>query len=165
MYRTLPLLLLVLAGCDDGAGVGIKTGQRAPEFLARDSEGNAVKLSDFRGKVVLLDFWATWCGPCVMSIPHEKQLVKKFEGKPFVMIGVSLDRSADALNRFLSINPLPWRNIYEGAEELSDVWEVSAVPTFVLIDHEGIVRGRWEGADLENVEKRLKGLLAKIDSQ
>lgn len=162
MFRYLPLALLVIIGCADPGGVGVKTGQKAPEFLARDTDDNLVKLSDYEGKIVLLDFWATWCPPCVASIPHEKRMVDKFAGKPFVLLGISKDRDKADLTNFLTRDPLPWKNLYDGAEDLDQVWEVEAFPTFVLIDEKGIVRGRWEGARLDAIEKRVEELLKKV---
>src|SRR5438477_7883977 len=101
----LAAVLLALAGCTaetttqkgTEAEPGLAVGKPAPSLEGADVDGKFLGLSDFRGKVVAVDFWATWCGPCRRMIPHEKELVKRMQGRPFVLLGVSDDRSEDAL--------------------------------------------------------------------
>jgi thiol-disulfide isomerase/thioredoxin len=107
--------------------------------------GEAIKLSDYRGKVVLLDFWATWCGPCRNEIPHERALASRFNGRPFAILGISQDGNREELAAFLQTNPLPWANIFDGDGKITGRWNVSGIPTFVLIDHNGQIRNRWVG--------------------
>ena len=73
-------------------------GQVAPEITGDDIEGVSLKLSDYRGKVVVLSFWATWCGPCMAMVPHERSLVKRMEGKPFALLGFNGDDDRSAAN-------------------------------------------------------------------
>ena len=155
MLALLPLALL--AGCNDAStsssglpgrsGTGASVGNVAPELEGNDAEGNPVKLSNYKGKVVLVDFWATWCGPCVGMIPHEKELVKKLEGRPFALIGVSADQSPADLAKFLAKENLPWANIFDGpGGKRTWEWNVEAFPTFYIIDAKGIIRSKIVGA-------------------
>ena len=137
---------------------GSDVGQRAFEIEGKAAvDGSTVQLSKHRGKVVLIDFWATWCGPCVAAIPHEKRLVARYRDRPFVLIGISADHTLEKLTAFLARNPLPWPNIFDADERIVMKWNIEAFPTFILIDHEGRIAGRWEGAqDLPEIEKAIE---------
>jgi peroxiredoxin len=132
---------------------GTDFGNRALEISGQDANGAAVRLSNFRGKVVLVDFWATWCGPCLAEIPLEKQMVRKFKDRPFAVLGISRDRQLDDLKKFLDRDNLPWPNIYDATGSILKMWKIEALPTFVLIDHQGIIVGRWVGGgQMEDIE-------------
>lgn len=133
-----------------------KIGTLAPELEGQATTGEAIKLSNYRGKVVLVDFWATWCGPCVAFIPHEKELVERMRGRPFVFIGVSADRDPQDLEEFLAKNNLPWPNILDNGT-LGKAWHVEFLPTIFLIDAEGVIRHKFIGGskELDNAVERL----------
>src|SRR5881397_2162529 len=98
---SLALVGLTLASCgkqgesesNSTAAAVPRVGQPAPEIEGEDIDGNRMKLSDFRGKVVVLDFWGFWCSYCVRWIPHEKAMVERLKGRPFVLLGVNSDRN------------------------------------------------------------------------
>jgi thiol-disulfide isomerase/thioredoxin len=174
--RAVILGLLLLTGCAssstsgdvDGSapapptgGAGTTVGLKAREIEGADTDGTTVKLSQYRGKVVLVDFWATWCGPCIGLIPHEKKLVEKYKNRPFVILGVSNDHSLEDLQRFLKRDPLPWPNIFDKGSDILNDWLVQGLPTLVLVDAGGNIVGRWVGAGEPNgvdqaVEKAVK---------
>jgi RNA polymerase sigma factor (sigma-70 family) len=139
-------------------------GRTAPEIKGEDIDGKALKLSDHRGKVVVLVFWATWCGPCVRMIPHERELVKRLKDKPFVLLGINGDRDRAVLRRWLVKNPLPWRSWWDGRNENDDsgpiarAWNVSSWPTVYVLDRRGVIRHRdVHGKDLDKaVDDLLK---------
>ena len=92
---------------------------------------------------VLLDFWATWCGPCIMQLPSLKELYEKNKDKGFVVIGISADRELDQLRSFIKERDVPWKQIFE--PELQDgnvgmIYGVAKYPTTVLIDREGVIK-------------------------
>jgi peroxiredoxin len=152
------MMSIVLAcGCDAPVESGRGSGKKAPDFAGRDVDGNAIRLSDYRGKVVLLDFWGTWCGPCKEMIPHEIDMVMELKGKPFEILGVAMD-DPDKLRLFLDQKPLPWKNILDTSRTISKEWNVEAVPTFILIDHKGIVLERWVGMppNMQAIKKAIK---------
>src|SRR5262245_42151683 len=125
---------------------GMRVGNQCPEIAATDPYGKPVRLSDYRGKVVLIDFWATWCTPCRAMMPQERQKVTvEYKGRPFAILGIALDNDA-TLKEFLSIQPLPWPNIADGhGGMLAKQWNVDGVPTMVLVDHTGVIRRTWYG--------------------
>src|SRR5205085_11460019 len=94
----------------------LSVGNKAPDVRYRDLQGNGVKLSDFRGKVVVLDIWTTGCVPCRAMIPHERALVKELKGKPFALISISADADKERLTKFLENEPMPWVHWWNGAE-------------------------------------------------
>lgn len=125
----------------------VSVGKPAPEVESITLEGKKVKLSDYKGKVVLLDIWATWCPPCRAMIPHERELVKKMAKKPFVLVSVSADDEKDALVKFLEKEPMPWTHWWDsGAESpVLKKYRVRAFPTLYLIDHTGEIKQKWVG--------------------
>ncbi len=154
------VLGLGVPGDDVETGVGIASGEPAAELSGTTTAGVPVNLSDYRGKVVLVDFWATWCGPCVGLLPHTKELIQKYRDKPFAVLGVSADRSSGDLQQFLLRDPLPWSNIYAGASsDLLRRWQITAFPTVVLIDAEGVVRERIVGANPGAIDRAVAELL------
>jgi thiol-disulfide isomerase/thioredoxin len=137
-------------------------GQAAPEAASNDLDGKAVKLSDHKGKVVVLDFWATWCGPCVGMIPHEREMVKKHEGKPFVFISVSGDEKKEKLKDFLEKEKMPWTHWWTGEDGgVVKKWNIRAFPTFYVVDCNGFLRARIVGGGEEN-EKKLSDMVEKL---
>ncbi len=143
MRRLFPwaLLFLWLAGCSGGP-------------LKPDEEyTRPLDLADYKGKVVLLDFWATWCGPCRAMIPHEKVLVERLEGKPFVLLGISADNSLDDLKKYDASEQLTWRNFWDRDGRLGEQWHVRGYPTMIVLDHEGNEVARIVGAGKESKQK------------
>ncbi|MFO0808310.1 MAG: TlpA disulfide reductase family protein [Gemmataceae bacterium] len=132
--------------------------REAPDFTATTLNGDTVKLADLRGKVVVLDFWATWCGPCVAQIPHVKTMVRKFEGKPFVFLGVSVDDEQDVLRSFVKNQRLSWPIVFDGGQSgpIATEYKVRAYPTVYVIDAQGKIRFRNRfGSDLETAVETL----------
>ena len=122
-------------------------------------DGQTVHLSDLRGKVVVLDFWATWCGPCRAMIPHERDLVNKLRGKPFAFIGISADHDLTELRRILKAERMTWPNIFDGSHgNLLHQYDIHYFPTIFVLDAAGVIRFKdVRGADLEKaVEELLK---------
>jgi thiol-disulfide isomerase/thioredoxin len=122
-------------------------GKAAPEADSRLLDGKEIKLSSYKGKVVLLDIWATWCGPCRAMIPHERDLVKKQKDKPFVLVSVSADNKKETLQKFLEKEEMPWTHWWDNGPESAVLkkYRVKAFPTLYLIDHTGTIRHKWVG--------------------
>ena len=132
-------------------------GMPATALAGVDLDGRPIDLDDFRGKVVLLTFWATWCGPCMELIPHERALAAKYRSKPFAIAGVNGDRDPAALRRALAAIDIPWRSFRDerpGGLMISEEWKVSGWPTLYLIDHNGIIRHRWVGSPGDEILDR-----------
>lgn len=160
----LPLCLLIVGCWEEPKSVGLKAGQIAPPLEGKDIDGKPIKLRDYRGKVVVIDFWGPWCPACVRAIPHEKELLKRFEGKPFTILSVSVSNSSDELRDFLKKTPLPWPNIAENQPSpLADDWRIKFFPTFHIIDAQGVIRFR--NAEVDEIEPAVNELLKEMEKK
>jgi len=115
-------------------------GQPAPEFTLNDINGESHSLSNFKGKLVYIDFWATWCSPCRAQIPHLKKMKDTYKGKPIVFIAISLDDDKNAWEKMVNDEQLGGVQLHADRAWLSDVakqYQIFGVPTFVLVDAEG----------------------------
>jgi peroxiredoxin len=133
----------------------------APDFSFTTSDGEYMALEDLHGKVVLLDFWGTWCPPCVASVPDLRDLYKRLAKEPgFVMIGVSVNDEEDNWRAFTAKNQMSWPQAQDREHEMQRAFGVRAFPTYIVIDHEGIVRFRASGAGPER-EASLEDAIRK----
>lgn len=140
-------LALAIPGCESPPPPeGKRIGDLCPDIVGTTPDGKQVKLSDYRGKVVLVSFWGTWCGPCKAMLPGERSKVQGLSGRPFAMIGVASD-PPDRLRDFLKIQSLPWPNIADGDHPGPIVrdWKIDRYPSAILVDPAGIIVGEWFG--------------------
>jgi thiol-disulfide isomerase/thioredoxin len=122
----------------------------APDFSITTSAGEYVSLEDLRGKVVLLDFWGTWCPPCVASVPALRDMNKRYaKEKSFVMISVSVHDEPEKWRDFTAKNQMVWPQYFDRDGVMQRAFAVNRFPTYILIDHEGIVRLRVSGMSFE----------------
>jgi len=152
-------------------------GKVAPDFQTTDSEGNKVILSSFKDKsYVLLDFWASWCGPCLKGMPHVKRLFEQYHSKGFEVICISVDRDKtewlEAINKhqlegFKHILTYGFEKMMKGMvneEDIDEKYPTDSVPKYILIDKTGKIIGKWEGYSEDNQkeqDKLLEGILGK----
>ena len=140
----------------------IEVGKPFPTFSGKELlTGKDIKLADYRGQVVLVDFWATWCGPCRRALPHLKDVYKEYHEQGFEIIGISLDRTTADCEKFVKHEKLEWPQIAEGGfwnARLAQKYGIRAIPHAVLLDADGIVLAdRVAGPRLEElVEYALK---------
>ena len=129
----------------------LKIGESAPYGSFRDLKGEVFTSEDFSGKVVVLDFWATWCPPCIKEIPHLQHLYAEFgERSDFVLMSISLDKDRAKLDRFLADRDLPWTHVRDDSEngpagynhggKLATTFMATGLPKYLLIDKRGILR-------------------------
>ncbi len=132
-------------------------GQTAPEVLLHDVKGGEVRLSALKGKVVVLDIWTTWCGPCKAMIPHEREMVERLKDKPFTLVGISCDEEKSTLIEFLAKQSMPWTQCWNGPNGgIASAWEVQYYPTIYVIDTEGVIRHKdLQGEKLEEAVNHL----------
>jgi peroxiredoxin len=116
-------------------------GQVAPEITGQDDQGQMFKLSDYRGKVVLLTFSANWCGPCVAMYPQHRSLLEKWKSKPFTILSVNADLELQSLRESIDAGKISWRCWWDGKEnQIASAWNVTSWPAIYVIDSEGIIR-------------------------
>ncbi len=119
----------------------LKKGQEFPNFSQPDLlTGKTIELAKFRGKVVLVDFWATWCGPCVKEVPNIKKAYEKYHEDGFEVISVSLDKDVDKCKSFIKDRKMDWHHICDGKSskaELAEKHGISAIPVAVIVDKAG----------------------------
>ena len=136
-------------------------GTVAPVFTLKDREGNPISLESLRGKYVLLDFWASWCRPCRASMPRLKEIYSEYHDKGLEILGISIDTDADAWQKAVTDDALPWLHVIDEREEergnslAASLYGVHAVPTLFLIDPSGIMIGQIDHDDLDT---RLQGV-------
>ncbi|MBV8438745.1 MAG: TlpA family protein disulfide reductase [Silvibacterium sp.] len=133
----------------------------APDFTVTTIDGERISLDDLRGKVVLMDFWATWCGPCLEALPHIHQIAQEFQGQPLVILSVSLDSDEAKWKAFVARNNMTWLQYRDGGFRgpVSRLFNVNAIPHTFSIDAEGILQDEQIGD--EAIEGKLKKLCAR----
>jgi len=137
-------------------------GTPAPAFDVEAIDGRRLSLEQYRGKVVLLDFWATWCPPCREAMPKAIALYNQYHSRGFEIIGISLDHSRTALTEYVRSQHIAWRQVYEGRgwnSSLAKLYDVNAIPKTFLLDRQG----RIGGVDLrsEQLEAAIERLLSR----
>ena len=137
-------------------------GKPAPDFTLKDINGETVSLVDFRGRVVLLDFWATTCGPCISEIPNLRALYKK-HNPDLVLISISVDASDEPIVKFLKINEMPWIHIRSN-REMPIKYNVGYIPHYRVIDRNGLMRGKSLHDEI-GLNKVVSSLLAEAPDE
>lgn len=137
----------------------IKKNKPAPEISLPDISGQTLSLSSFKGKVVLLDFWASWCMPCRKNNPNLVALYEKFKGEGFEIFGVSIDKKNEDWKLAIEKDGLTWKQVVDNAgwnAQSTIDYGVEGIPASFLIDQDGIIRGvDLEGKELEGMIKKL----------
>ncbi|MDQ7050873.1 MAG: TlpA disulfide reductase family protein [Enterobacterales bacterium] len=135
---------------------------KAPDFTLKSRDGKNVRLSDLRGQVVLLNFWASWCGPCRQEMPILDQLQTKYSQAGFSVLGVNLDAKSAKAIKYLKDTPVNFTVLYDPQGKVSEQYGVQAMPSTVIIDRDGNVRYLHKGFKAgytEKYHKQIKALL------
>lgn len=115
-------------------------GQPAPDFALKSSTGENMRLSEFRGDVVMINFWATWCGPCRQEMPLLNELYVRYERVGFNLLGVNIDDDSRRAMQMIEELGVTFPVLFDARKEVSKLYNVEAMPVTVLVDREGIVR-------------------------
>lgn len=145
----------------NGSAIAAETGDKAANFALPGTDGKLVRLSNLRGKVVVLSFWATWCPPCRMELPHLDALNKKYQRKPVAVLGVNLDLQGKELQNWLAKNKLTFKALSDKSGKTASAYQVEGIPTLLVIDQKGTIRHRAVGFD-PNMEKNLSKLIDSL---
>ncbi|TLD41436.1 MAG: Thiol:disulfide interchange protein [Candidatus Jettenia ecosi] len=140
----------------------VRIGAEAPTFSAMDFKGNQIDLSKYRGNIVILDFWATWCDPCLEAFPKVKNMYNKFKDKGVQFIGVSLDDDIENVRGFVKQEKVEWPQLFDGKRwkgVLPGLYRVNIIPTMFVIDRESKIR--YMGSNLESATQVVMTLLSE----
>ncbi len=139
-------VLLAASACASGSTPAPVVGRPAPDFALRTLDGQTVSLGDFKGKPVLLNFWATWCPPCQSEMPYMQQVHDAWTPKGLVMLNVDIGETPDVIRSFLAQRKLALTVPMDTNQSVSDAYSVTAIPTTFFIDASGVIRQKMVGA-------------------
>ena len=137
-------------------------GQTAPEIALKDLGGKPIKLSSLKGKVVLVDFWASWCGPCRESMPFLEKLSKSYGEQGLVVLGVNIDNDVAAARKFLKELPVSFSVVNDAEKSVAKAYAPPTMPSSYLIDRQGkvhVVHAGFRRSDAAKLEAEIKNLL------
>ena len=140
----------------------LRIGEEAPTFNVTSVDGKPIDLAQYKGNVIIINFWATWCDPCIQEFPNAKKLYTKFKDKGVQFIGVSLDDDIEDLRGFVKQFEVGWPQIFDGKRwqgAIPGLYHIQAIPTMVLLDRESKVR--YVGSDTEAVTRIVTTLLSE----
>ena len=159
------VLLAFVVALAASASLALDAGDRAPDFQARSVVGDAeVVLHELRGKVVLVDFWASWCAPCNAAMPQLEKLSKEFPADQFAVLGVNVDKKLEDARRALERRPVTYANASDTTGMLPKRFGLETMPTTYLIDQSGVVRlvhRGYRNGDMDEIRKQIQKLLAR----
>ncbi|MGD0446189.1 MAG: TlpA disulfide reductase family protein [Edaphobacter sp.] len=138
----------------------LSTHKMAPAFTVTALDGSRFNLDAMGGRVVLIDFWATWCGPCNAELPNMKKIAKEFAGQPLVIISVSWDSDEQKWRDFINKNEMAWVQYRDADQRLGNLFGINSIPHYFTIDSDGVLTAEMLGEG-SNVEGKLKKLIAK----
>jgi len=145
---------------------GISEGEIAPDFTLKDLKGTEVNLKEFRGKVVLLNFWATWCPPCRKEIPSMVEIYKKYKDRGLEIIGVNLDKLGKSeVEKFSLEHKINFPVLLNPSGNVASLYGVVVLPTTVFLDRNGRIKGRISGAVDWTAEANLSTIETFLESQ
>lgn len=146
------------------SALAIEEGARAPEIGLRDLSGQPVTMASLRGRVVLVDFWASWCEPCAEEMPVLERLHQQYRGQGLTIIGVSIDRDAANVRQFVQRHPVTFPIVHDGSQQVAGRYGPPRMPSSYIIDRNGIVRhvhAGFRASDAQVMEQRIRALLTQ----
>lgn len=161
---TIPsLALALLASCVLTPALAVDSGEPAPALKLATAKGESIALDGLRGKVVYVDFWASWCGPCRRSFPFMNDMQAKYGPRGFTVVGVNVDKKRADAERFLAANPAAFDIVYDESGATPTAWAVKGMPSSYLVDGTGKVvfveRGFTDEGKAE-MERRIAALVS-----
>ena len=158
--KTLLLAGLLLIAC--GPLMAASDPKPAPDFTLKSRSGENIKLSELRGNVVMVNFWASWCGPCRQEMPLLQQLYDRYQGMGFTLLGVNVDEERAAADKMLKDIPVSFPVLYDNENKVSKQYQVKAMPSTFMVDRDGNVRFLHKGYKPgyeEDYQQQIRSLL------
>ena len=146
-------------GGQQEAAVGINVDEIAPDFTLLDLDSNEVRLSEFRGKVVLINFWATWCPPCRAEMPDIESLYQEYKDKGLVIIGIDIGEPEATVRQFVQRGGYSWTFVLDSTGTVAANYNIRAIPTSFFIDREGVIQTVNIGA---MTKQGMEAMLAEV---
>ena len=166
MAATLPLVLLALWGVALGMRslppAGARVGNPAPDFALPDLDGKPVRLGDLRGQPVVVNFWATWCGPCIEEFPILQRALARHRADGLVVVGIVVRDNSEAVRAFMTRMGASWSAVMDPGEDVARRFGIYAPPETFFIDPQGVVAGRQIGQlTAADLDRQLALILGK----
>lgn len=157
-------MFALLGGLLSSSAQALDAGAKAPEIGLKDLSGKTIDLASLAGKVVILDFWATWCAPCREEMPELQKFYKKYNAKGLEIVGISVDKTPEGIKDFVSKLKVTFPIVHDDGHKVADKYSPPRMPSSYIIDRKGVVRyvhGGYRAGDAEKFEKEIQELLAK----
>lgn len=152
---------LVITGCTAGSEPTAAVGNVAPDFQLQNLDGQSITLSGLKGNPVLINFWATWCGPCVSEMPHLQKIHEEWSDRGLVVLAINWGESASEVEQFLQAHNLSLPVLLDTKKVVAQKYGIRAFPTTFFIDKDGIIQVKVIGAfpDKAAIESRLSEIM------
>jgi len=153
---------LLITGCSAGSEPSTATvGEAAPSFTLQNLDGQSISLNDLKGKPVLVNFWATWCGPCVSEMPYIQEIYGEWSGKGLVVLAINIGDSSSEAEQFLQNHNLSLPVLLDTNKAVARRYNIRGIPTTFFIDKDGIIQEKIIGAfpNKEAIENRLSKIM------
>jgi len=152
---------LLIIGCTAGSEPTATVGKAAPDFELQNLDGQSISLSDLKGKPVLVNFWATWCTPCVSEMPYIQEIHEDWSDRGLMVLAINMGESSSKVEQFLQKHNLSLPVLLDTKQVVARRYGIRAIPTTFFIDKDGIVRNKVIGAfpSKEAIESRLNEIV------
>jgi len=156
------LLIVIFFGANASFSYAAKLNGKAPNFTLKSMTGKNLKLSEYRGQVVMINFWASWCAPCRQEMPLLEDLYKKYQSLGFTLLGVNVEQNSNKAKTLLRNIKVSFPILFDNKNKVSKLYKVSAMPTTVIIDRDGNLRYLHQGYKPgyeKDYQQQVRGLL------
>ncbi len=158
-------LVLLLAGCSTGSEPSApsvaRAGEPAPDFQLENLDGQSISLSDFRGKPVLINFWATWCPQCRSEMPYIQEIYEEWSDQGLVLLAINIGENSYTVEEFMQSHNLSFTVLLDTEKDIAQRYNITGIPTTLFIDKDGIIQDKVIGAfqSKTQIENRLSKII------
>jgi len=152
---------LVMAGCSPTSAQGVEVGNLAPDFQLQNLDGQTVSLGNLQGKPVLINFWATWCGPCRSEMPYIQEIYEGWSEEELVVLAINIGESSSKAEEFMQSYNLSFTVLLDTRQDVAQRYNITGIPTTFFIDKDGIIQDKIIGAfqNKAQIENRLSKIM------